>query len=261
VSNPRPGPRRGRPAPAASTRSARGSARGTRPKRTNEPSKTLVHLPDDVVAELRATARPGKAEILIKVFAEAATAFSEGDFDEAIRLAEQAKHIALRAAGVRELLGLAYYRKEQWKEAAAELSAFRRISGSTEQNPVIADSYRAQGKPGKALEICDEIDPRSVTAEVLYEGHIVAAGTLSDMDRVDHAIARLEALDLDPGTAQTHHLRAWYALADLLEKRGRFTQALSYFDRVANSDPELTDASERAARLRDPSRRWGRERP
>jgi tetratricopeptide (TPR) repeat protein len=212
-----------------------------------------VHLPDEVVAELRATARPGKAEILVKVFAEAATAFAQEDHGEAIRLGEQAKHIALRAAAVREVLGLAYYRTEQWQEAARELSAFRRISGSTEQNPVIADCYRAQGKPEKALEICDEIDRHSVSPEVRYEGAIVAAGALADMRRIDDAIARLESLDLDPTTAQAHHLRAWYALADLLEQRGRFTQALAYFDAVAGSDPDATDAPERAARLRRPS--------
>lgn len=212
-------------------------------------TKPLVHLPDEIVAELRATARPGKAEILVKVFAEAATAFAEEDYGETIRLGEQAKHIALRAATVRELLGLAYYRTEQWQEAARELAAFRRISGSTEQNPVIADCYRAQGRPEKALEICNEID-RSVSPEVYYEGAIVAAGALADLHRIHEAIARLESLELDPPHAQTHHLRAWYALADLLERRGRFTQALSHFEAVATSDPELTDASQRAARLR-----------
>lgn len=215
--------------------------------------KPLVHLPDEIVAELRATTRPGKAEILVKVFAEAATAFAEEDYDEAIRLGEQAKHIALRSAVVREVLGLAYYRMEKWQHAARELAAFRRISGSTEQNPVIADCYRAQGKPEKALEICDEIDPLNASPELYYEGAIVGAGALADLHRIHDAIARLESLELDPPHAQTHHLRAWYALADLLERRGRFTQALSHFDAVAGSDPELTDASERAARLRRPS--------
>ena len=78
----------------------------------------------------------------------------------------------------------------------------------------------------------------------------MAAGALADLHRIDDAIARLERLDLSPETAEGHHLRAWYALSDLLERRGRFTQALSYFDAIANSDPELTDAFERAERLR-----------
>jgi tetratricopeptide (TPR) repeat protein len=218
-------------------------------KRSQKRSRPLVHLPDDVVGELKGTARPGKGHILVQVFAEAATAFEEGDLSEAIRLGEQAKHIALRAASVREVLGLAYYRNEQFKEAARELSAFRRIAGSTEQNPVIADCYRAMSKPERALELCDEIDG-SVPEPIRYEGAIVAAGALTEMGRMDEAIARIERLELDPGSAAEHHLRAWYVLADLLERRGRFTQALNYFDAVAAADAESTDAPERARRLR-----------
>ena len=221
-------------------------ARGDGRKRSDAP---VVHLSDEIVKELRATARPGKAEILVKVFAEAGGAFAAGDMDEAIRLGEQAKHIALRSATIRELLGLAYYRAGQWKEAARELAAFRRISGSTEQNPVIADCYRATGKPEKAVEICDEIDPARVDAAVVYEGAIVAAGALGDMKRLDEAIKRLELLDLRPQNPQEHHLRAWYVLGDLLERNGRFTQAREWFEAVNSADPELTDAGERLNRL------------
>ena len=251
MSKPEPARRQG-PANPAKRVHDRGP-KAPRPQRVEPRPTPLVHLPDEVVAELRATARPGKAEILVKVFAEAATAFAQDDLPNAIRLGEQAKHIALRAAAVRELLGLAYYRAERWQEAARELSAFRRISGSTEQNPVIADCYRAQRKPEKALEICNEMDNGTVPPEVYYEGQIVAAGALADMHRIEEALARFEALELSPATAEPHHLRAWYALADLLEKRGRFTQALNFFDAVASSDPELTDAAERADRLRPPS--------
>jgi tetratricopeptide (TPR) repeat protein len=70
------------------------------------------------------------------------------------------------------------------------------------------------------------------------------------MGRVDEAIARLEQLDLEPRVAQEHHLRAWYVLGDLLEKKGRFTQARRWFESIAGVDPEITDAPERAARLR-----------
>ena len=230
---------------------------GERPRRVTprrtEPREAKyepVHLPDDVVKELRATARPGKGEILVKVFADAAAAFAAEDFSEAARLADQAKHIALRAVSVRELLGLAYYHQGRWQEAASELSAFRRISGTTEQNPVLADAYRAMGKPDKAIELIDEIERGTVPDAVLYEGSIVAAGALADMERVDDAIARLEALDLRPQVAEAHHLRAWYMLGDLLARNGRFTQAREYFEAVAAADPDVTDAPERAAKLR-----------
>jgi tetratricopeptide (TPR) repeat protein len=221
---------------------------GRRSQREGTPE--VLHLNDDIVRELRATARPGKAEILIKVFGEAAGAFVAGNYERALELGEQAKHMALRAASVRELLGLAYYRTGKWQEAARELSAFRRISGSTEQNPVLADCYRAMGKPERALELCDEIDPSAVSEDVFFEGTIVAAGALADMGRLDEAIARLESVPLRPKIAEPHHLRAWYALADLLERNARFTQAREWFEAVAGADPEITDAPERARGLR-----------
>lgn len=224
----------------------RGPAR-ERPERASRYEQVAV--PGDVLSELRATARPGKGEILVKVFSEAAGAFAAGDYQEAIRLGEQAKHIALRSIGARELLGLAYYRAGRWQEAARELSTFRRISGSTEQNPVIADCYRALRKPDKALEYCREIDRKTVDEAVYYEGAIVGAGALADMDRLDDAIVLLERLDLKPEVAGEHHLRAWYALGDLLQRKGRFTQARDYFEAVAAADAELTDAPERVERL------------
>lgn len=215
----------------------------------DESKYETVHLSDEVVQELRHTARPGKGEILVKVFADAVAAFAADDFDEAIKLGEQAKHIALRAAGPREFLGLAYYRAGRFAEAAKELSAFRRLSGSTDQNPVLADTYRATDKPEKALDYADEVQP-SAPAEIYYEANIVAAGALKDMGRVDEAIERLEKLELRPEGVQPHHVRVWYALGDLLQKKGRFTQAREWFEAADSADSELTDAGERAAKLR-----------
>jgi tetratricopeptide (TPR) repeat protein len=242
--------RRGQGSDRRSSEGRAGRERGAPRGHERSSEQPPVHLTDEIVRELRATARPGKGEVLVKVFGESAGAFADGDYATAIRLGEQSKHMALRAASVRELLGLAYYRAARWQEAARELAAFRRISGSTEQNPVLADCYRAVGKPDRAVELCDEIDRRAVEPAVYYEGQIVAAGALADAGRIDEAIVRLERIELRPEVAEQHHLRAWYVLGDLLERRGRFTQAREWFEAVASADPELTDAPERAERLR-----------
>jgi tetratricopeptide (TPR) repeat protein len=232
------------------TRRAGGGRRDQSARTSATPGRHgAIHLEADIVRELHATARPGKGDILVKVFGEAAAAFMADDLDEAIRLGEQAKHLALRSGAVREFLGQAYYGAGKWSEAGRELAAFRRLSGSTEQNPLLADAYRAMGKPEKAIELCGEVDARSATRPVFFEAAIVAAGALADLGRLDEAIARLEALDLRPPVVETHHIRAWYALGDLLERRGRFTQAREYFDAAAAAD-DMTDAVERAARLR-----------
>lgn len=231
--------------PARSVRGERSAGKA----RTERPERPRLELSKAILQELHATARPGKGEILVKVFADAAASYMEGDYAEAIRLGEQAKHIALRSANARELLGLAYYRTGKWSEAAKELTTFRRISGSTEQNPVIADAYRAMGKPDKALEIVREMDRKALDDAVYYEGAIVGAGALADMERLDDAITLLKRLDLRPKVAAEHHLRAWYALGDLLEKKGRFTQAREWFEAVASADADMTDAPARAKKL------------
>lgn len=241
-------PRRSGP-PQKGGRRAGPPLRRTNPLSTRTRKHDPAHLSDEIVRELQATARPGKGEILVQVFSEAVGAFMAGDVDEAIRLGEQAKHIALRSTTVREFLGLAYYHSERWKQAATELSTFRRISGTTDQNPVLADCYRAMDKPQRALELCDEVLSGGSEPSVFYEAAIVGAGALADMGRIDDAIARLERLELRPEAAEEHHLRAWYVLADLLTRRGRYTQAREWFEAVAAVDPELTDAPERAARL------------
>jgi tetratricopeptide (TPR) repeat protein len=106
------------------------------------------------------------------------------------------------------------------------------------------------GKPDKALEYIDEIVRGTVPDAVFFEGAIVGAGALADMDRLDDAIRRLEGLDLRPKVAEAHHLRAWYMLGDLLARKGRFTQAREWFESVASADPDMTDASERLEKLR-----------
>lgn len=246
----RPPPRRGRPEQGRHRSGGPRHVDRRRDESRSESKYEPVHLPDDIVKELHTTARPGKGEILVKVFADAAAAFQAEDFDEAIKLGDQAKHMALRAVSIREFLGLAYYHQGRWQEAARELSTFRRISGTAEQNPVLADSYRAMGKPEKALEYVDEIVRGTVPDSVYFEGAIVGAGALADLNRLDDAIARLEALDLQPKVAEAHHLRAWYMLGDLLARKGRFTQAREWFEAVASADPDMTDASDRVEKLR-----------
>ncbi len=256
--SPRPGRNLGR---AAGGRNAgRGAARSGGERAERRTSKyEPAHIADDIVKELHATARPGKGEILEQVFADAVAGFLAEDYAEAIRLGDQAKHIALRSIAVREFLGLAYYRAGRWKEAARELAAYKRISGSTDQNPVLADCYRAMGRPERALELCGELRFKDSEPPVYYECAIVSAGAFADMGEVDAAIALLERLDLRPEVAEQHHLRTWYALADLLERRGRFTQASEWFEAVAAVDPDLTDAPERVGLLRTmpPERRSG----
>ena len=77
---------------------------------------------------------------------EAGEAFRRERFDEARRILRPLAGQAPRAAPVRELYGLSLYRLGRWAQAARELEAYRSLTGSSEQNPVLADCYRALGR-------------------------------------------------------------------------------------------------------------------
>jgi hypothetical protein len=47
-----------------------------------------------------------------------------------------------------------------------------------------------------------------------------------------------------------HHLRQWYALADLYERAGDIPRARDLFNRVASIDPDAFDIRERLQALR-----------
>lgn len=147
---------------------------------------------------------------------------------------------------MRELLGLCYYHAGKWQEAARELLTFRRMTGSLEQNHVIADCYRALGRPERALEVCDEVSRKDVSSEIWAEVTIVAASALNDSGEPTKALARLMRADLTPKSVEPFHLRLWYVQADTLEKLDRSAEARKVWERILAEDPEFFDVSDRA---------------
>jgi hypothetical protein len=64
---------------------------------------------------------------------------------------------------------------------------------------------------------------------------------------VRDAIDLLEHARAAPKRAKVHHLRLWYALADLYERSGDVAHARELFERLAGEDPDFADVD---ARLR-----------
>ena len=48
---------------------------------------------------------------------------------------------------------------------------------------------------------------------------------------------------------KAHHIRLWYALADLYERAGDTPKARELFKKVVANEPDFADAAERAAAL------------
>jgi tetratricopeptide (TPR) repeat protein len=207
-------------------------------------------VPKVITQEVAARVEPALAPRIERRLAQAADAFERDHLAEALRILRPLSKEAARVPAVRELTGLALYGTGQWAAAAKELEAFRELSGSVEQNPVLADSYRALKQYGKVTELWDELREASPGAALVTEGRIVAAGALADQGDVRAAIRLLERGPVRPNRgAAPHHARLWYALADLYERAGDAPKARDLFSRVVAAQPDLADAAERLAAL------------
>jgi len=115
---------------------------------------------------------------------------------------------------------------------------------------VLMDCYRAQRRYRDVERLWAELSEASPSAALVVEGRIVAAGALADQQRVRDAIALLERKASETKRAQSHHLRLWYALADLYERAGEIPRARELFLRVRKADAGFVDVAERLAALR-----------
>jgi tetratricopeptide (TPR) repeat protein len=214
-----------------------------------ETGRVDVDLSDDDRRKLARESgrKAGDHEQRIK---DAAKAFRAERFQDAQRILGNLAEVAPSVPAVRELNGLTLYRLRRWKLAAAELEAFRALTHSTEQHPVLADCYRALKRIDPVRELWDELREASPSAELVTEGRIVMAGALADRGDVKAAIDLLgqNAWKL-PRQPRDHHLRRAYALADLLERAGEVSRARDLFGRIQRADARFGDVGRRLKAL------------
>ncbi len=208
-----------------------------------------ARLAPEVAAELDGAGEPRLVPRLGERLSEAARAYERDRYLDALRLLRTLAKAAPGAPAVRELYGLTLYRLGRWEEAIGQLEAYRRLSGSLDQLPVVADCHRALGHYRQAEEAWDELRLSSPAPDVLAEGRLVMAGARADQGDVRGAIALLSRVSRQVRAPRPHHLRQWYALADLYERSGDLPRARQLFDLVARHDRQLADVTERLAGL------------
>ena len=208
----------------------------------------------DIEAEVRAelatavgSTKVDKFEVRLK---DAGRAFEAERFVDAARILKKLADEAPGAASVRELYGVTLYRQGKWRLAARELEAFRVLTDSTEQHPVLADCYRALHQYAKVDELWQELRAASPSAELVTEGRIVAAGALADRGDAKGALSLLSSGFTFPKRPREHHLRRAYALADAYERVGDVVRARDSFERIAAVEPGFADTRQRIRNLR-----------
>lgn len=228
---------------------SRAVRRGSEPARRTVPTGVedgRPDLADDVRSELHAVLPNDQRKKFERRLADASGAFGRERFIDAARMLKPLAEEAPGATSVRELYGLALYRQGKWKAAARQLEAFRELSGSTEQHPVLADSYRALEKWDNVERLWDELKAASPSAELMVEGRIVTAGARADQGDIAGGIELLEQAWKLPKRPREHHLRRGYALADLYERAGEMVRARELFAWIARHDSDFADVSSRA---------------
>ncbi len=98
-------------------------------------------------------------------------------------------------------------------------------------------------------ELWEELRRASPGVDLLTEGLLVLAGTRADEGDLRGAISLLEQRLRPVRHPTQHHVRLWYALADLYERSGDLPAARRLFGDVARADPELGSVAERLAAL------------
>ncbi|MPY33367.1 tetratricopeptide repeat protein [Streptomyces adustus] len=161
-----------------------------------------------------------------------------------------ALRLASRVAAVREAAGFAAYANQKYSEALAEFRAARRMTGTVELWPVMADCERGLGRPEKALDMAGAPEVHKLDKAGQVEMRLVAAGARRDMGQLEAAIVTLQSPELASSSVQPWTARLRYAYADALLSVERRDEAREWFAKAVEADRDSsTDASDRLAEL------------
>ncbi|MFJ6462102.1 hypothetical protein ACIQM0_13810 [Streptomyces sp. NPDC091387] len=172
------------------------------------------------------------------------------DPEQAYAYSRIALRLASRVAAVREAAGFAAYATQKYAEALAEFRASRRMTGSVELWPVMADCERGLGRPERAMAMAGEPEVQKLDKAGQVEMRLVAAGARRDMGQIDAAIVTLQSSELASSAVHSWTPRLRYAYADALLAAGREDEAREWFGKALEADKDgSTDASDRLAEL------------
>ena len=163
--------------------------------------------------------------------------------------AAYARRILPRLACVREAAGLCAYAVGNWAEALNDLRTYKRLTGSVEHLPVMADCERGLGRAERALALASGPDAARLDAAATVEMQIVVSGARRDLGQLDAAVVALQGPQLSRDRHDPWSARLFYAYADALLAAGR-PDAREWFVAAALADDEgETDAAERLEEL------------
>ena len=170
--------------------------------------------------------------------------------EQAYAYSRIALRLASRVAAVREAAGFASYASERYAEALAEFRATRRMTGTVDLWPVMADCERGLGRPERALEMAGAPEVQKLDKAGQVEMRLVAAGARQDMGQAEAAV--VDAAELRAGVQRRAPVdrAAAVRVRRRAARRGREREAREWFAKALEADQNgTTDASDRLAQL------------
>jgi tetratricopeptide (TPR) repeat protein len=224
-------------------------------RRTNEPP-----VPEDVDtrslhASVRAELRglPKELADIVAAHLVVAGRLVDEDPELAYAHAEAARRRAARLPIVREAAAETAYAAGHYDVALSEFRALRRMTGTQDYLPVMADCERALGRPHNALKLAREAERVKLEPALRVEMIIVEAGARRDLDQDHEALRILERAvaavrpEAVPALAVA---RLRYAYADALLYAGKDSEARQSFAAAVKLDhDQQTDAQQRVDEL------------
>ena len=171
-----------------------------------------AELPKWIRDEVRLSTAKEKVQPTLALLQDAAYGFAAGKYRQIAPKLEEAKKLSSRAATIRELLGLTYYRLERWEDALRETRAFRRLAGETTHMAIELDCLRALGRREDVDKTWALLRELGSEGQAKSEAKVVYASFLLEQGEPQRAWKVVQ-----PGRLHTdapeHVVREWYVAA------------------------------------------------
>ncbi|WP_430868739.1 tetratricopeptide repeat protein [Demequina aurantiaca] len=143
---------------------------------------------------------------------------------------------------VREAAALTAYASGHYADALREFRTVRRLNGSSEHLPLMADCERGLGRPERAIALAQEPEAKTLDPDTTIELQIVIAGARTDMGNLEAALLTLNRLTTKNPESQN---RINEAKITILHKLGRDKEANTLQNTTTpttnNDDPTWAD--------------------
>ncbi len=232
-----------------------GAPKAVVPERPDLLVEVDLELPKKVRKEIeRLVNNVTRAKDVILCLTVGTAASEEDDHVTARRYLAWAKHLAPRSPAVREAYGISLYREGDLQGALAELQAYRRLSGGTDQNHLIADCIRSQGRDlERAVAVGMElVDDERGDIERRVEAAIVVAAVQLEAGRAARARPLVQRFLVGPEARPVPDestVRLLWVAADIAVAEGRRADASRALERLKTMDPDYPDVDDRIAEV------------